>query len=331
MARLHRRFGLGGADIASLCGINPYKPPLQLYLEKKGELSDDQADNARMRWGRRLELPIIKEFGYRTNRKVWRASGALRHPLHRWQRGNIDSWQERDGQKGVVEAKTADWTKRREWNQAGVPIAYYLQLQWYIYLAHVTFGSIVVAFGFRDNDFLYFDVERDQPTIDSIVRLAEQFWRGIKTNEPPDWTYDESGLRLIQQLHPVAATPKKSLTLDSPEAVAKARRLLALRETISLRTEQKDELETWFKVQLGDASEAVVPTVATISWTNFTTKRLDQNALREDQPAVAAQYTKEQISRRFSLTPYDPDAVEEVQDEPTAMVVTSGVRQIQLD
>ena len=331
MAKLRRRFGLGGADISSLCGLNQYKPPRQLYLEKIGEFPEDDVDSARMRWGRRMELPIIQEFGFRTGRKVWRAKHALRHPTLRWQRGNIDSWQQRDGHDGIVEAKTADWTQRSIWNAGGVPIPYYLQVQWYLYISNTMFGSVVVAFGFREKDFLYFDVERDNQTISTITRLAHQFWTCIKQRQPPDWTYDESGLRLIEALHPVAATPKKSITLDSVEAVAKAKRLLALRATIKDREEQQLELETWFKVQMSDATEAIVPGVANFKWPNVETARFNQRQFKQDHPDIANQYTRSEVSRRFSVTPFNPGDIEDIQDEAPELIVTSGVRQIQLD
>jgi len=52
-----RQSGLGGSDIATLFGINPYSTKLELYLHKRGEI-EPTADTRLTRTGRAMEQVI---------------------------------------------------------------------------------------------------------------------------------------------------------------------------------------------------------------------------------------------------------------------------------
>lgn len=41
-----RSTGLGGSDVATICGLNKYKSPLQLWLEKTGQVEPVEAGEA---------------------------------------------------------------------------------------------------------------------------------------------------------------------------------------------------------------------------------------------------------------------------------------------
>jgi len=44
-----------------IMGVNPWRSPMDLWLEKTGEFSDD-IDNEAMYWGRTLEDVVAREF-----------------------------------------------------------------------------------------------------------------------------------------------------------------------------------------------------------------------------------------------------------------------------
>ena len=63
------------------------------------------------------------------------------------------------------------------------------------------------------------------------------------------------------------------------------------------------EIEDFIKAEMTtkDVSEMVVD-VFKISWTPYTTTRIDTAALKSELPDIAVRYTKTTESRRFSIT-----------------------------
>lgn len=54
MNAMDRRLGLGGSDMAAVMGVDKYRTPLQVFLQKTGILKD--SDQTRFTyWGNRLE------------------------------------------------------------------------------------------------------------------------------------------------------------------------------------------------------------------------------------------------------------------------------------
>lgn len=324
-----RTKGLGGSDIAAMCGLTKYKTPLQLYLEKRGELEEERTDSTRLRFGRRLEKPVADEFSFITGRKLWRERITQRHPRHKHFLANIDRWQQITPEhKGVYEGKTADWTQRPLWTQGGVPDMYYLQLQWYLYVTGCPFGSYGVLFGL--GDFHFFDVERDDATIASLEALAMDFWERVQEGNPPDWTFGEAGHALAKRLY-AKAIPKKTIVLEGVEAEVKIKRLLQLKQAIKQREVEEKDLTTWLQVQMQDAEVATFFGLAKVSWPNTSRKSINLDRLKAEHPAIAEALTESKESRRFTITAVDPQAIEEDKTVDQPFIVTSGVRAIELD
>lgn len=326
---IKRRRGIGGSDVAALCGLNKYKTAYQLYLEKRGELAPDYSDNERMRFGRRLEKPIADEFAFRSGRKIWRQRRTIRHREHKFLLANIDRWQERDGITGVYEGKNANERQRKIWLDGGVPEGYYLQLQHYLMVTDCPFGTFGVLFG--GNEFHAFDVERDEETIGNMLAVELDFWRRVQEGDPPDFAFGEAGAALVKRMH-AKAIPAKDHLFEGPEAEGKIRRLLQLREVIKDREVQLEDLETWIKFQMGDAEFGLFPGLVKFSWKNGTRKSVDMDRLKREHPELIPQYQQEKETRTFRTTSLTEDLGEMLpEDKEDAIIVLSGVRQIELD
>lgn len=59
-----RRAGVTASEVAAVLGLSKYESPRSLYHRKRGEIPDED-DNDAMKWGRRLEAPIADEFADR--------------------------------------------------------------------------------------------------------------------------------------------------------------------------------------------------------------------------------------------------------------------------
>uniref|UniRef100_UPI00193103D1 YqaJ viral recombinase family protein n=1 Tax=Caenibacillus caldisaponilyticus TaxID=1674942 RepID=UPI00193103D1 len=64
-----RRKGIGGSDAAAILGLNKWKSPIQVYMEKIGEIESDVSSEAAY-WGHVLEDVVAREFSKRTGKKV---------------------------------------------------------------------------------------------------------------------------------------------------------------------------------------------------------------------------------------------------------------------
>jgi len=65
----YRNLGLGGSDASVVCGINRWKSPIELYMEKLNMLPPADAGEAAY-WGTRLEDLVKEEFTIRTGIEV---------------------------------------------------------------------------------------------------------------------------------------------------------------------------------------------------------------------------------------------------------------------
>lgn len=323
-----RSKGIGGSEVGTLCGLNKYRTPYELYLLKRKQLPEDNTDDERRRFGRRLEKPIADEFAFRTGRPIKRAPHTFRHPLHRHLLANVDRLQWRNGEPGVYEGKNVDWHLRRTWTDGGVPEVYYLQLQHYLLVTGYNYGSFGVLFG--GNEFHSFDVERDQSTIDQLLALEMDFWQRVQEGRPPDFSFGEAGAALVKRMYALAI-PKTSIILDTPEAEGKLRRLFQLKGAIKAREAELLDLESWIKLQMGTADHGVFPGVAKIGWGNVPRRYVDLERLRKEHATLVAKYEEERISRRFTVTNLTDDPVpEDVDTDSPPIIITTGVRQIEL-
>ncbi|WP_459253609.1 lambda-exonuclease family protein [Enterococcus hirae] len=125
-----RKRGIGGSDVATVLGLNKYKSPYQLWLEKTGQIELKDSESEPAYWGNVLEEVVAKEFQERTGKKVRRRNQVFEHPLHPFLRANID----RDvvGENAILECKTANQFFSKEWEGEEVPLSYLCQVQHYM-------------------------------------------------------------------------------------------------------------------------------------------------------------------------------------------------------
>ena len=65
----HRKKGIGGSDASVVCGINRYKSPMELWLEKTDQIQSAEVGEAAY-WGNVLESVVRSEFSKRTGIEV---------------------------------------------------------------------------------------------------------------------------------------------------------------------------------------------------------------------------------------------------------------------
>ena len=60
-----RKKGIGGSDASVVCGINRYRSPIELWMDKTNQIPYQEAGEAAY-WGTQLEALVKAEFTKRT-------------------------------------------------------------------------------------------------------------------------------------------------------------------------------------------------------------------------------------------------------------------------
>ena len=111
-----RRLGIGGSDASIVCGINKYKSPIELFMEKTGQMPYQEAGEAAY-WGTQLESLVRNEFTKRTNIEVIPVNQILKSETHDFMLANVDGiCQHPNYGPCIFEAKTASAYLSGEWS-----------------------------------------------------------------------------------------------------------------------------------------------------------------------------------------------------------------------
>jgi putative phage-type endonuclease len=244
-----RRQGIGSSDIPPLLGLSKYRTPLQVYMEKRGELPDDEETWDGARLGLMME-PVARSIlaRERPDVKVVEGQVALSRAQHPWQRATVDFLAEVSGLGGgegggrlVIEVKTSNelWSDLPTW------VA--VQVQWQLHVARCPRAlvvQIVTGRGWR-----IFDVERDDDTIEVLLLAASEMWERIENGEPPKASpLDSKPLSRVPVVEGATAEV-------APEMVA---RVALARHDAKLAKVVLDEAEAELKAALGDAEWGMV-------------------------------------------------------------------------
>jgi len=292
---IYRNNGIGGSDVATICGLNKYKSPLQLWLEKTGQIEPVEAGEAAY-WGNVMEPIIRAEFSNRTGLKVDVINSILRHQEHQFMIANVDGIIiDTDKTKCIFEAKTASAYKIEQWEENKIPNEYMLQIQHY--MAVTGFEKTYIACLLGGNKFIYKIVEKDNELIDMIIQIEYDFWKCVVDNVPPAIDGSDSCTELMNRLYP--SSNDNSIKLPD-EALDLITQFNSSKEQEKYYGELKDEAVNKLKNMLGNNETGTIGDF-TVSWKNVSTERLDSKKLKHELPDIYSKYVSASISRRFTI------------------------------
>lgn len=286
-----RKKGIGGSDVAAILGVSPYKTPLRVYLEKKGEIEGAE-DNEAMYWGRVLEKVVADEFEKRTGMKIQEANYIVQHPDIPYLIGNLDRLITDGAGKpdGVLECKTASSYTSARWQNGEVPEEYYLQLMHYLNITGLDYGYLAVLIG--GNLYKVIKIEKNNEIIQVMNEKCKTFWNEfVEKNIPPAVSVQDA--ELMNVLYP-NAIEGEFVKLDSMED--KVEEIQELKEKIKQLQKRQEELETILKNELKTAEIAETKSYR-ITWKNVKQTRLDTKKLKEDMPETFKKFAKESSIR----------------------------------
>ena len=290
-----RRQGIGGSDASVVCGINKYKSPIELFMEKTGQLPHQEAGEAAY-WGTRLEGVVRDEFTLRTGIEVTPVNAILQSEAHPFMLANLDGkCLHPEYGDCIFEAKTASAYLDGDWED-GIPDPYMLQLQHYLAVTGYAGAYIAVLIG--GNMFKWTFIQRDEEIISMLIQLESEFWSMVQSNTPPPLDGSDSSTDFIGAQFP---NSRPFTQIDLPmEAAALVQQYDAACEQLDYLTDQKQEAENLLKQMLGNHE---VGTVAdkVITWKSVTQERLDSKTLKAEHPTLYKKFASKTSHRRFSI------------------------------
>lgn len=267
--QLFRRSGLGGSDVAAVCGLSPYKRPIDVYLEKTAEgVPNDLPPTNAQRFGSVLEPVVADEYERRNDAFVVGPFTSMRVASRPWQLFTLDRLVVREGTvlpsreqpkrlppqssiERVLEIKTAGIGTASTFGADGsddLPEHIICQVAWYLSATEVEHATVAALI--NTSDYREFHVQRDRALEAYLLEEAERFWQRIEKREPPTPDGSESFTRYLRDRFSVTTG---NVLPANPEADAAACRLRRLRSLMRELEARESMLVQELKISIGDA------------------------------------------------------------------------------
>lgn len=289
----YRRKGLGGSDAAAVAGLNPWKSPFAVWLEKTGQIEPEEPGEAAY-WGTILEDIVAQEFTKRTGMKVRRRNAILKHPQYEWMIANVDRMLV--GSSEGLECKTTSAYQAKEWEGDEVPAPYIIQVQHYMAVTGAKAWWLAVLIG--GQRFLCKRVERDDELIQKLIEIERDFWENhVLTLNPPLLDGSTASTELLKKMYPEAKLPEIELPSESRTLIEALEQINA--ELKELET-KKAEYENRLKAMLGEHEAGRVGD-RIVTWKNIVSNRFDTKRFEKEHPELYQQYLKTTAYRKFAI------------------------------
>lgn len=192
---------IGGSDIATIMGLNPYRTARDLYDEIMGTKPPFEG-NEHTQAGEVMESAIADLYALRTGRELRRSNITKAHPTHDFLTANIDRLVV--GERRIVEIKNVGRNGAKAWGEPGTdeaPVYYLMQVHHYMLVMDYPCADIVAYFG--GGDLGIYPVERNTDIDRAIIEAASKFWACVQTQTPPELDLNHpAALDTLKRIYP---------------------------------------------------------------------------------------------------------------------------------
>lgn len=250
---------IGSSEIGTVCLMNEWQTPFELWAEKTGKVPRREETEA-MWLGKELEPTVGRMFARRTGLPVKAANCLVQHDSVDWATASPDFWVTIGDALTVLEAKFAKGRNWRFWED-GPPKSYILQLNWQLGIAGLGVGFIARLIGGDPDNYGHHEFEFSKELFDFCMERATDFERCLREDIPP--LAGEGDSKLIAQLQ--GAREKVRVNLEDA-AISEANAYEALADELSAANElvkkkksQLDKHKGRLLQLIGNAEEGLLP------------------------------------------------------------------------
>lgn len=288
-----RLTGLGGTDIAAIVGLNPFKRPIDVYVEKL-QLAEPEEANLSMRLGTELETFLSREYMTRFPgvSSVWRPD-LIRNKDLPWMIGHPDFYViSKDSDLGLntaeygLEIKTTGSRNARLWGPEytdEIPEWVLIQVEWYMGIDDLPYYDVAALI---DREQRIYRVERDNKLIGNLIEAGDHFWNNhIQKKEPPKVDHSKSWSEYLKATFP-QDTGETITVKDGSAAFFVMRELRAFKDLLEIADNNFEAAKHSLQRLMGEASRLESP-IGHITW-----KRTKDGKSKPDWEKIARHFIK---------------------------------------
>ena len=293
-----RRYGIGGSEIGTICGVNPYACLMDLYLYKVHGTRQEFTEEAkeRMHFGTILEGVIISEFEKRNDVKCY-SMDMLKSKKHDFCLANVDGLITENGEvTAILECKTASANSKDDWINGLIPVSYVYQVQWYMYITGIHMAYIAGLIG--GQVYTQKLIKYDKNLVENVLLpKAHYFWvNNVLGQTEPEIDGSEAAVNFIKNKYPEPTTEEmKKLDLSFDEMIINLKKLKSKQKEIE---EEINLHENKIKLAMEGGSKAETKNFK-INWGLRKKTIADTERLKKD--FLFDEYSKESEFRVFSI------------------------------
>ena len=192
-----RYSGIGGSDIGTILGLNPWESAYALWAKKTKQIPEsDLSGNIRVLLGQKFEKPILEI--WQEKNPSWKIfeTGTYRHADAPYLMANPDAlaYNEETDEWMLIEVKTS----AMPWDE--VPAHYYAQVQHYLHVMGLRKAKLIGVIGWN---WFESDIEANDFEIDIQLKYAAAFWESCQTMTRPEWDGSDATFKAVKQLNPL--------------------------------------------------------------------------------------------------------------------------------
>ena len=308
--REKRRQHLGASEIAAVCGLDDFRSPIDVWLEKRG-LAPVWDGNEFTEWGHRFEDAIAQKYAELFGATIRRTKTQI-SPYHDWMSASPDRYVELEGGSlRGLEVKNKDSRQLIHFGEEGtdqVPDSIAMQCHWSMMVTGIREWDVAVLFG--GHHFRHYRIQQDDALAKMLFDQGRSFWfdNVLAGVEPQIDGSDSWAKRLLE-------TYAQRTAIVRP---ATAEEDLQIAELVSARSEiaELEGVEALLKNQLKNAigpDSGILSKHARVTWNapkdsilvdyESIAMRYLKQLTDEDRAAVLAGYTTtRKNARRFLIT-----------------------------
>ena len=248
-----RSNGVGGSEVGTILGLNPYESAYALWAKKTGRIPSEIKENWAMRFGKAFESPILELWAEEHPEWDVYTTGTYQDEHCEYRHANPDALavHKETGEMMIIEVKTA----RQPWES--VPQSYIAQVLHYMGVLKIRWGLIVAVAGMTWNEY---EVPYNQAQIDLQNEYIGKFWDAVQNDTKPEWDGSESTYHAVRASVPEIETMEQPLgDLGVMMLKAQSHADTAQRELNRIKSAVLDKMGTakWGTIETKDGVERV--------------------------------------------------------------------------
>jgi putative phage-type endonuclease len=190
-----RSRGIGGSEIGTIMGLNPWESAFALWAKRTGQIPDPPLTGWGIRFGKAFEQPVLELWAEEHPEYEVFLTGTWQHPKYNYILANPDALAKHreTGEWVVVEIKTS----RGSWTES--PPNYVAQVLHYMTVLDLKKAVIVAVAGWNFEERW---VDFDEFQADAQLAAATRFWNHLRNVEKPEWDGSKATYEAVRYMNP---------------------------------------------------------------------------------------------------------------------------------